>query len=284
MNTFHMNKMLFVAVFSLISLVSCAQSKDLGTKNKKAIKYFQSAQDAFTFGKTLEAIEYLKLAEEEDPEFIDAVNMQGVLYMNELGDNKKAIEKYKQVIEMDKDYNPLTYLNLGEAQFLEQQYEEGKQSLEAFKAIKDVTQKRYEFADLLSKSCDFAAHALANPVPYEPVNAGSNVNSPNPEYFPALTADEQFLYFSRETGSGRYAQEDILYSEFTESGWTPAKIVGPPVTTEEGREGAHTISPDGKYLIFTSCDRRDSRGGCDLYITKRVGGEWSNPRNMGSPT
>ena len=58
-------------------------------------------------------------------------------------------------------------------------------------------------------------------------------------------------------------------------------MVEEPVTTSYGNEGAHTISPDGKYLIFTSCDKRDSHGGCDLYLTKKVGDEWGVPKNLG---
>lgn len=40
------------------------------------------------------------------------------------------------------------------------------------------------------------------------------------------------------------------------------------------------ISEDGKYLIFAS-DMPNGFGGLDLYVSERVGNEWSNPINLG---
>jgi outer membrane protein OmpA-like peptidoglycan-associated protein len=48
-------------------------------------------------------------------------------------------------------------------------------------------------------------------------------------------------------------------------------------------EGAHTISANGRVLVFTSCNRRDGVGSCDLYLTfKRSDGNWSEVRNLRS--
>lgn len=46
-------------------------------------------------------------------------------------------------------------------------------------------------------------------------------------------------------------------------------------------EGGHTISPDGKYMIFTSCSRTDGMGSCDLYLVIWEENAWSKPVNMG---
>ena len=45
--------------------------------------------------------------------------------------------------------------------------------------------------------------------------------------------------------------------------------------------GGHTISPDGKNLVFTLCNRRDNMGGCDLYISQLKNGVWTSPKNLG---
>jgi outer membrane protein OmpA-like peptidoglycan-associated protein len=58
--------------------------------------------------------------------------------------------------------------------------------------------------------------------------------------------------------------------------------LGRPINTSYN-EGAQCISPDGKYLIFTACDRDDGMGSCDLYWSKRIGEIWSKPRNFGKP-
>lgn len=46
-------------------------------------------------------------------------------------------------------------------------------------------------------------------------------------------------------------------------------------------EGAHTMSADGRFLVFTACDRRDSYGSCDLYSATILDGKWTKPVNMG---
>ncbi len=45
--------------------------------------------------------------------------------------------------------------------------------------------------------------------------------------------------------------------------------------------GGHTLSPDGKNLVFTLCNRPDGFGGCDLYRSDLKNGKWSTPTNMG---
>jgi outer membrane protein OmpA-like peptidoglycan-associated protein len=45
--------------------------------------------------------------------------------------------------------------------------------------------------------------------------------------------------------------------------------------------GGHTISPDGKSLVFTLCKPQEGLGGCDLYISHLKNGKWTSPRNMG---
>ena len=54
-------------------------------------------------------------------------------------------------------------------------------------------------------------------------------------------------------------------------------------------EGAPTISPDGKKLIFVACTdesgvdygaNRQGKGSCDLFITEQNGKSWSNPINL----
>jgi outer membrane protein OmpA-like peptidoglycan-associated protein len=55
-------------------------------------------------------------------------------------------------------------------------------------------------------------------------------------------------------------------------------------------EGAPTIGPDGRSLVFVACsdlsgdndygENRTGRGSCDLFITKRIGQRWTDPTNL----
>src|SRR5690606_30632465 len=55
------------------------------------------------------------------------------------------------------------------------------------------------------------------------------------------------------------------------------------INSELYNEGAHCISPDGKYLFFTGCNRPDGRGSCDIYVSRREGDRWGAPHNIGAP-
>lgn len=45
--------------------------------------------------------------------------------------------------------------------------------------------------------------------------------------------------------------------------------------------GGHTLSPDGKHLVFTLCGRQGGMGGCDLYTSELIKGVWTTPKKLG---
>jgi hypothetical protein len=76
------------------------------------------------------------------------------------------------------------------------------------------------------------------------------MNTKNAEYFPALTADDEYLYFTKRDYITGHPQEDIWYSRTDKKGgWLPAQRVSENVNSEDYNEGAHTISPTGKYWV-----------------------------------
>jgi outer membrane protein OmpA-like peptidoglycan-associated protein len=106
----------------------------------------------------------------------------------------------------------------------------------------------------------------------------SEVNRYVYQYLPALTVDQRTLiYTSRATTE---ADEDIVVSEFNGQGWSEARSLSDSINTRFN-EGACTISADGRTLIFTSCEGRQSYGNCDLYVTQKVGDTWGKPENLG---
>lgn len=56
-------------------------------------------------------------------------------------------------------------------------------------------------------------------------------------------------------------------------------------------EGAGTLSPDGRFIVFTKCALMDNdygqglkgMGSCDLFISRRIGERWTTPENLGPP-
>ncbi|RMF52490.1 MAG: hypothetical protein D6750_02180 [Bacteroidetes bacterium] len=133
-----------------------------------------------------------------------------------------------------------------------------------------------------------AARLVKTPVPFRPINLGPQVNTPDEEYLPSLTADGQRLFFtSRRPRRERNplepsGDEDLYWTEKdAQSGaWKSAQPVGPPINSPRN-EGAAFFSSDGQWAFLTLCDRPDGLGSCDLYFSELKGLSWSEPRNLG---
>lgn len=124
----------------------------------------------------------------------------------------------------------------------------------------------------------FRHEALRHPVPFDPEPAGPGINDPQAsQYGPMLTADGQVMIFTRRQGG----QEDFWLSRRSGEDWkdaAPLHNLNTPLN-----EGMHTISRDGRTMIFTWCHDRQGLGSCDLYLTRQTGeGMWSKPENLGT--
>jgi len=127
---------------------------------------------------------------------------------------------------------------------------------------------------------EFRKNAYANPVDFSPERLDTNINTTNSEYLPAFNADASVMIYTTRNTEGDNIHEDLYVTLLQEDSTYSQGQVIEELQTEEN-EGAHTFSKDGTILIFTACDRRDSRGGCDLYITFLKADSWSEPRNLG---
>ena len=105
-----------------------------------------------------------------------------------------------------------------------------------------------------------------------------HINTRGIESFPVLGLDRQTLYFTRRQGPAEY----LHYTVRKDSSWGAVRRLFPSNVLLT--QGAYTISPDGKLLIFSSCTPHRGMGSCDLYSTYRTrDGQWSKPRNLGPP-
>ncbi|RYG09538.1 MAG: hypothetical protein EOO07_23700, partial [Chitinophagaceae bacterium] len=98
------------------------------------------------------------------------------------------------------------------------------------------------------------------------------------DYFPALTADGETIIFSRVVNGN----EDFYTSQKKEGRWQKAGPLSSSINTATFNEGAQSISPDGKYLFFTGCNRPDGFGRCDIYLSRKEGNQWGKAINLGS--
>jgi len=275
-------------LFLFIAFVGLAQ--DLSTKSRKAKKLFEEASTHLTYGHYFEATEKLKSAIKTDPDFVEAYLLLGDAARDQ-GEKEEAIHQYKKAIQINPDLYPRTHYFVGKLSMELGFYKQAESYFKSFLKFPDMDSYSVRDAKRNILNCQFAKEALLNPVDFEPVNLGKNINSAFSEYFPTMTVDGQMILYTRLLGTeGRHQQEDFYISKKTSNNkWVPSQNLGRPINTQMN-EGAATISADGKTIIFTACEQygnygpnRMGYGSCDLFFTRRIGDRWTKAINIGPP-
>lgn len=258
------------------------------TKSKQALSFYQEAISRANRGDNFVAIDLLNRALGEDPNFIEAQITIGELYSDTQKDSL-AIEAYKKAISINPDFFPAIYSNLANLEFNSGKYESALEHVKKYLTYKNLNETFRKSAEILKSNCEFAIKAVKSPVPFHPRNLGTEVNDKYDQYWPSVSADEKTLIFTdnlpidslnpARTGN---RQEDFYYSISEDGKWEKAMPVGYPLNTSQN-EGAQSLSADGKFMVFTGCNRRDGIGNCDLYYSRLEDGQWSKPVNMGKP-
>ena len=111
----------------------------------------------------------------------------------------------------------------------------------------------------------------------EPVNLGSQVNSPRDELFASVAADGTIYFASDRTG-----EFDIYRTRPQADGtYGPAEPLGAPINSPDVWQFNPDISPDGEILVFTMLSHPDGMGAGDMYLARRNGDGFDPPINLG---
>jgi len=283
-------------------MFGCAQAQvGYSTSNKKAIKLFELAMQAPDLEREQEAlqpnfqagIDYLEKALEKDENFVEAHLMKAEFHENKL-EYDQAIVHYKRAIEINPEHSRSgsTFFYLGNLQHATGDYDGAIRNFDIYLNNRAANPELQLKATIIRANSVFAKNSIANPLPFEPINIGPGINTSQPEYFPTITIDGETILFTRRVPDARVQgrfkeQEDFFVSQLENKLWQEAVPMPNNVNTVNN-EGAPTIAPDGRTLIFVGCadplgsygEGREGRGSCDLFITKRLGQTWTDPENV----
>ena len=276
-----------------LSTVLMAQPGGYSTSNKGAIKRYESGLDCMRMRNWSCAENEFRKAAEADKAFVEPRIMLAEI-AERTGKDEEAIAYYREVMTLAPTFFPTAQLHLADLEFRRGDYQAAEQNYQGF-LKKEQDPQRKERARLGLANCAFAARAIQQPVPFEPKNLGAGVNSADPEYYPCITADDATLIYTRRVKDPELIpwgmQEDFMVSQRDAAGvWQESRPV-PTVNTRQYNEGAGTLTPDGRFIVFTKCATEDGSyggslqglGSCDLFISRRIGDRWTPPENLGPP-
>lgn len=128
---------------------------------------------------------------------------------------------------------------------------------------------------------------------FESKLSGLNWSNPTPAHFAisSTKANEQYgtysddgwsIYFMRDNDS-RANGFDIMYSSMQsklQKDYMAATMI--PTVNSKFNDGPIYLHIDGETMYIAS-EGHESIGGYDIFVSKKVGGQWSKPVNMGYP-
>ena len=269
-----MNKYLVIIFLLFFSTSLFAQV----SSNGKAQRCFDNAQDYLSKQAYSDAVAQLQQAVEEDSNFQYAYIQLGDVYRR-LKSYDKSKVAYSKAVDIKPGFDLRVFYALGETQLFTGDYKPAIVNFRAFLSkYNGADQKLVSRAKKYLADCEFAAVAITKPAPYEAINLGEAINTKYHEYFPALTADGSTMIFSRVIDEN----EDFFISQKgKDNKWSTAVPMTNVINTNNYNEGAQSLSPDGMYLYFTGCNRPDTFGSCDIYVSHKNGNTWDKPFNLG---
>ncbi|MFT5617620.1 MAG: OOP family OmpA-OmpF porin [Arenicella sp.] len=256
------------------------------SSNKKAIKLFEDARKSSLDRDFDKAITTLEKALKTDPNFAEAHQEMGMYYMV-LRDIPKARGYFNKALELQPDAKNMMMSNIEIATFslIEGDYEQANKLAKKYLSYNPPARFiRYtNKAKGIISTSDYAIEGMKNPVDFKPTPLSDSVNKFSHQFFPVLTADQKTMIFTALDET--LGDENMFECTRQEDGtWSSPK--GILELNTKFNEGTCSISADGKTILFTSCEgagnKRQIYGSCDLFISKKVGGVWSPPRNIGN--
>ena len=271
-------------VLVLFFLAVPAYAQNYSVTDGRAIRFFEEGENLRYLKRYSEALQKYQAAWERSVIFFEAYQ-KGVQLLISQGkfseaeqlclQGKNAVLPQKSQYLVDFAWLLTSiYLRQGRFEIASEEFlriEEG--ATEAFK-------KGNYFIEM-KEQVDFVRQQLQLKMTIEKEILPSPLNEFALQYFPVLTADGKQLFFTRRTGTTTSDKEDIFSSQYLPVGeWTFPQSISSKINSSFN-EGTCSVTADGKFLIFTSCDAPDSQGSCDLYSAEKVEGEWQDPKNMG---
>ncbi len=204
------------------------------------------------------------------PNHPEILARRGSIYY-ELDEGQAALDDFEKILANHPNFDPEIHYSAGMSAMKINKFKEASEHFKYYiKNQKNNPVKVTKAKDLL-KNTTFRQGLKNQDYNIAPTPIPGDINTYLSEYLPAISLDGNQMIFTRRIGG----QEDLFIATKNGDQWEDVKEIEGVNTL--GNEGAHTISSDGKTIIFTACDRKLGIGGCDLFSTHYVNDHWLDP-------
>lgn len=257
-------------------------TSSLSSHSDKAKKLYEESTLLLSARKWDQAVAALQKALEKDPDFAEAHYRLARTYQIMGADEDKSIYHFEKTIGLMPDAPVFmdAHLMVGQHYLYQGNYEKAKPFLVKYLSLKPPKTSQVDIAKKLIATCDFAVEAIKKPLPFKSYPLSKVVNKFALQYFPVLTVDQQTLIFTARNLSQLDRDENLYISTWKDNAWTSPEAISKAINSA-GDEGTCSISADGRTLVFTSCEGRKNFGRCDLFVSYKIGDDWTEPINLG---
>lgn len=280
-------KKAFVIILSIfVAITTFAQ--EYSSTNKKAIAAYETALQNYQLLYYDKAEENLKTALKQDQYFVEAYYLLAGVYTQKQ-DTTQMLNALKTCVDKCGGTHLWSRYKLAYEEYNLGMYKEAFEQLQHFKRAEEMHSsstlskiEQINFDDLYLKTTT-ALELQQKAINFTPKNMGSNINTQYDDYHPSITVDDNTIIFTTNlpTANPRVKQEDLFSAQKVNDQWN--KSVPLVSINTKTNEGAQSITADGKTMYFTICGAPDGLGSCDIYISKKVGQNWTKPVNLGAP-
>ncbi|MEJ0028955.1 MAG: OmpA family protein [Bacteroidota bacterium] len=271
-------KLLIILTFVFFGGIATAQVTS--TKNKKAIEFYLEADKHRVRFEYKAAIDLLNQAIAKDKDFFEAYLRLAFCY-KETKNLPKAYETAKKGLALTSElrWQKGFWIEICDVALKLGDYRTVVGYAEQYLQNEQINKPRIDQLKLWKASAEYSLQNMHSDVKFDAAPLSDTLNIFPQQYFPALTADEEEMIFTRRLGMNDEDDEDIVVSYKDSLGrWSRPQPISPNINTPYD-EGTSTVSADGRLLIFPIC--RNSNGSCDLYESHKTGDVWSRPKNLG---
>jgi outer membrane protein OmpA-like peptidoglycan-associated protein/tetratricopeptide (TPR) repeat protein len=246
--------------------------------NKKSKALYDLAERQAQQNLYNNSINYLTQALSIDSNYLDALLARASMYEAKK-DYRNTIIDFEKCYAKDSVFSAEYLLNFANTLAAKGDFNKALNTTNNYLRQPTISEKNKLKALQKKIQYEFAVANVLTNFDFKLKNLGSNVNSTELEYLPSLTIDGKSLIFNRRIKG----DEDFYESKLVNNQWQQAVLLPGKINTQFN-EGAHCISQDGEWLVFTGCNYPEGLGSCDLFISyKQPNGEWSEAENLGKP-